>query len=213
MAHERSGADTREKILAVAETLFARRGFAGAHLQAIAEEVGVQKTALYYYFPSKAALYVAVFSRMVEDFDRCVCTAIERDLPHRERFECFVDDLNDLLAEKPNYSLILLRIFVDSAGVDLQPIAEGIRSVISTLLGFYAEGVANGTFRKMSSRHLFQSLLGSILFFYAAREFSQLVLGVEDIFARSVVSWRREEVRRLLTSGVLVDPDDQRDGD
>jgi TetR/AcrR family transcriptional regulator len=210
MGHDRSSADTRERILAVAETQFARKGFAGAHLQAIAEEVGVQKTALYYYFPSKAALYVAVFSRMVEDFDRCVSTAIERDLPHRERFECFIDDFNDLLAEKSNYSLILLRIFVDSAGVDLAPLADGIRSVISTILGFYREGVANGTFRKMSSRHLFQSLLGSIVFFYAARDFSQVVLGVDDIFARSVVAWRREEVRRLLTGGVLFH--DREDG-
>ncbi|MGH0037589.1 MAG: TetR/AcrR family transcriptional regulator [Myxococcota bacterium] len=205
MAHDRSGADTREKILGVAETQFARKGYAGAHLQAIAEEVGVQKTALYYYFPSKAALYVAVFSRIVEDFDRCVSTAIERDLPHRERLECFVDDFNDLLAERPNYSLILLRIFVDSGDVDLSPIADGIRRSIATLLGFYREGVANGSFRKMSSRHLFQSLLGTVVFFYAARDFSQVMMGVDDIFARGMVAWRREEVRRLLLGGVLAD--------
>jgi len=205
MRPERSGADTREKIIAVAETLFARKGFAGAHLQAIAEEVGVQKTALYYYFPSKAALYVMVFSQMVEAFDRCVSASVCRDLPHRERFECFVDDLNDLLAEKPNYSLILLRIFVDSAGVDLEPLSGSIRRVIGNILTFYREGVSNGTFRKMSSRHFFQTVLGSIVFFYAARDFSAAVLGVDDIFARRTVAWRREEVRRLLLHGVLAE--------
>ena len=43
-------ADTREKMLEVAEARFARRGYDGAHLERIAREVGVRKTALYYYF-------------------------------------------------------------------------------------------------------------------------------------------------------------------
>jgi AcrR family transcriptional regulator len=42
--------DTRTKILEVAESEFAAEGYAGAHLQKIAEQVGVRKTALYYYF-------------------------------------------------------------------------------------------------------------------------------------------------------------------
>jgi TetR/AcrR family transcriptional regulator len=71
------GADTRNKILDVAEQDFARSGFAGAHLQHIAEQVGVQKTALYYYYPSKAALYEAVLVRMLEAFDQAVSKAID----------------------------------------------------------------------------------------------------------------------------------------
>ncbi len=207
MAAERS-VDTRERILAVAETLFARRGYAGAHLQAIAEEVGVQKTALYYYFPSKADLYITVFSKMVEDFDRRVSAAIERDLPHRARLECLLDDLNDLMAEKTNYSLILIRIFVDSADVDLSPIAVGIRKVIESVLGFYREGILNGTFRKVSSRHAFQSLFGAIVFHYAARDFSGVLLATDDIFARGAVAWRRDEVRQMLLHGALADEGD-----
>ena len=55
---------TRERLLDVAEKEFARYGYAGAHLQSIGEQVGVQKTALYYYFPSKSALYTAVIGTM-----------------------------------------------------------------------------------------------------------------------------------------------------
>ena len=62
----------------MAESQFAQRGYEGAHLQRIAEEAGVQKTALYYYFPSKGALYVAVLSAMLEDFDRVVCMSLDR---------------------------------------------------------------------------------------------------------------------------------------
>jgi AcrR family transcriptional regulator len=201
--------DTRDKILEVAETQFAQKGYAGAHLQRIASEVGVQKTALYYYYPSKAALYLSVLSRMMEDFDRTVSAALEREGAHRERLQRLLDDLNDLLAEKRNYSQILIRIFVDRTGVDLSPLQPVIARTIGTVLGSYREGVEAGAFRKLSSRNVFQSLLGSIVFHYAARDFSGMVLNVEDIFTRSAVAWRRDEVRELLSAGVLVGPDEE----
>lgn len=197
--------DTRDKLLEVAETQFAQKGFPGAHLQRIATEVGVQKTALYYYFPSKAALYIDVLSHMLDDFDHTVNVALARPLPHRERLEGLLDDLNDLMAEKKNYSMILIRIFADRPGVDLEALSGVIRNLVDSILAFYREGVAAGAFRKHSSRHFFQTVLGSIVFHYAAGGFSSAILGVDDSFTRSAVAWRRDEVRQLLTVGIFSD--------
>jgi hypothetical protein len=71
------------------------------------------------------------------------------------------------------------------------------------LLAFYREGVDAGAFIKLSSRNLFQSLLGASVFHYATGEFGAQVLGVDDIFTQNAVTWRREEVRRLVLRGVL----------
>jgi TetR/AcrR family transcriptional regulator len=198
----RSG-DTLEKILEVAEGEFAREGFAGAHLQSIAEQVGVQKTALYYYFPSKAALYVAVLSRMLEAFDRTVSQAIDAEVSHEEKLERLLRAFNDLLAERRNYSQILIRIFVDRVAMDGTPLKEPIERVIGRTLVFFREGVEAGAFRHLSPRHFFQTLLGSTVFHYAARNFSAAVLGVSDVFTHSAVTWRREELRKILSHGVL----------
>jgi len=205
----RRGADTRQKILDVAEQEFARSGFAGAHLQRIAEQVGVQKTALYYYYTSKAALYEAVLARMLEAFDHAVSKAI--DAPESEsRLERLGDALNDLLSERRNYSQILIRIFVDRVEFDGPALLPLIERVVGRLLAFYREGIDANAFAKLSSRHLFQSLLGILVFHYATGEFGARVLGVDDIFSESAVAWRREEVRRLVLRGVLQrqTPDD-----
>ena len=118
MTKEDGNLDTRQKILEVAERQFAAKGYSGAHLQSIAKEVGVQKTALYYYFPSKEALYAAVLERMLETLDRVVGLATSRGEPSVETLELLLDDLNDILAENPNYSQILIRIFVDRIEID-----------------------------------------------------------------------------------------------
>ena len=77
MAKESRDPDTRQRILEVAETQFGAKGYSGTHLQSIAEEVGVQKTALYYYFASKEALYVAVLEQMLETLDGIISQGIK----------------------------------------------------------------------------------------------------------------------------------------
>jgi TetR/AcrR family transcriptional regulator len=203
MEAERSSGDTRTKMLEVAEGEFARRGYDGAHLQHIAAQVGVQKTALYYYFESKAALYEAVLVRMLEAFDGRVREALERPGSPEERAIRLLDGMNDLLAEHPNYSKMLIRVFVDWGPLQPDRVGPLIERVVSRVLRFYREGVDAGTFVRQSSRHVFQSLLGAVTFHYASGGFGARVLGVSDLFTRSTVAWRREEARSLFLRSIL----------
>jgi hypothetical protein len=49
-------------------------------------------------------------------------------------------------------------------------------------------------------------VLGASIFHYAAGDSSSDILGIEDIFSQDAVEWRRTEVRRLLTRGILIGP-------
>lgn len=198
-------------MLEVAETRFAVKGYDGAHLESIASEVGVRKTAIYYYFASKEALYIDVLERMLLEFDRTVSAAIEADSSVVERLVGLSDAINDLLAEHPNYSQILIRIFVDRVPVDYSRLNPILERVIGGVLRFHQSGVREGAFRKVSSRHFFTSVLGVAVFHYAGGDITAAVLGVDDIFTRSAVSWRRKEVKRLLLPAVLVDFEDDVD--
>src|SRR5207253_2047360 len=56
--------DTEAKILEAARSVFIRRGTAGARMQEIAAEAGVNQALLHYYFRSKDQLGAAVFAQM-----------------------------------------------------------------------------------------------------------------------------------------------------
>jgi AcrR family transcriptional regulator len=199
--------DTRERILEVAETQFGARGYPGTHLQSIAEAVGVQKTALYYYFPSKVALYSAVLERMLATFEAVVGRVTEPGEPTAATLERAIDDLNDVLARHPNFSRILIRIFVDRIDIDASAIAPIVERIVNPLLRFYADGVAKGVFRKLSSRHVLLSVLGAAAFYSAAGRSSSDILGIEDVYDPSAVEWRRNELRELLIVGILPRPE------
>lgn len=55
--------DTRAAVLNAALTLFARHGFGGTSVRAIARVVGVSEAALYRHFPSKQAIFDEVLQR------------------------------------------------------------------------------------------------------------------------------------------------------
>lgn len=57
--------DTRETIRAVALELFSDKGFEQTSLREIAERVGLTKASLYYHYPSKQALLLAVVEPMI----------------------------------------------------------------------------------------------------------------------------------------------------
>jgi AcrR family transcriptional regulator len=66
---------TREQILRAAMAQFATHGFGGARMEAIAEQGGVDKKLIYYYFASKDALFLAVLEQTYADI-----RAAEHDL-------------------------------------------------------------------------------------------------------------------------------------
>jgi TetR/AcrR family transcriptional regulator len=208
----RSNPDTRSMILQVAETQFGAKGYSGTHLQSIAAEVGVQKTALYYYFESKQALYVAVLEQMLETFDRVFSRTSRRGDLSVETLRTAIDDLNDVLAQHPNFSRIIMRIFIDRIAVDASALEPLIERIINPLLKFYSAGVSAGIFRKMSSRHGLLSLIGAATFYYAAGESSGDIVGVEDVFDADAVDWRRREFSTFTLGGLLLDQEDTEPG-
>jgi len=53
--------NNEQKILEAAKTVFQRKGMTGARMQEIADEAGINKALLHYYYRSKQMLFEAVF--------------------------------------------------------------------------------------------------------------------------------------------------------
>ncbi|MBW2272742.1 MAG: TetR/AcrR family transcriptional regulator [Deltaproteobacteria bacterium] len=88
------GSVTRERILDVAEALFAQRGLAGTGVREIARSADLTPASLYNHFASKQALYDAVIERGV----RPLLEVIGR-LPSREHTaEAFDDTIGAVMA-------------------------------------------------------------------------------------------------------------------
>ena len=60
---------TRVRILDAARALFAERGYAGTSMRDLAESLGMTKAALYYHFPGKADILLALVEPLLAELD------------------------------------------------------------------------------------------------------------------------------------------------
>ncbi|MGH3166801.1 MAG: TetR/AcrR family transcriptional regulator [Trebonia sp.] len=67
---ETKQADTKQRILAIAGELFARQGYTGTTIADIARKLGTTTAALYYHFPSKAAILGGLLAQPLTAYTR-----------------------------------------------------------------------------------------------------------------------------------------------
>src|SRR5918911_2376982 len=82
--------DTEQRILDAARAVFIRRGTAGARMQEIAKEAGVNQALLHYYFRSKERLSTAVFLQFASRVLPAVVHVLGGDAPIDEKIDRIV---------------------------------------------------------------------------------------------------------------------------
>src|SRR5688572_13967969 len=92
---------SEQRILAAARSVFIRRGTAGARMQEIAEEAGVNQALLHYYFRTKDRLAEAVFAEVAGRLAPAIVGALGSDEPLERKVEEFVRIYIDTARQHP----------------------------------------------------------------------------------------------------------------
>jgi len=201
---------SRDKILDCAESLFARRGFAGIGLAEVAESVGLGKSSLFHHFRSKAQLYAAVVARILARIEVRLMRALAAGGTPAERLDRWIDEIIDIFAEHPTYARLLLRsLFEDDELAGELPEEQEANESLRRLTGAGAlllkEGMESGVFHPASVGHTLQTLIGATVYHFASGDFGNEMLG-RPLLSASEVRRRKAEVRALLHRGLVVAP-------
>jgi len=94
--------DIETKILEAATTVFIQKGLAGASMQDIADEAGISRTSLHYYYRSKDKLFDTVYEHVVGALISQQRHVINADMPLANKLKIFVDGYMDFMLDNPN---------------------------------------------------------------------------------------------------------------
>ena len=127
---KRDNVETKEKILLAAEKLFSEVGFDKARVDDIAEEAGVNKALIYYYFKSKDEILQTLFSALVEDARRMLVKCMEEtpDVVHGDNYKALFDAYINFVLEKQK--IIKVAIAESAKGSSELPVVMELGNLI-----------------------------------------------------------------------------------
>jgi TetR/AcrR family transcriptional regulator len=101
--------ETEQKIIVSAERLFYQKGKAGTSMQDIADDAGINRTLLNYYFRSKDQLFEAVFRDALGRFVPDVAAVLRTDIPFHEYVPVIVEKIIDTMLANPQIPIFVLQ--------------------------------------------------------------------------------------------------------
>jgi TetR/AcrR family transcriptional regulator len=195
-------ADAEQRILDAAHRVFLRRGSAGARTQEIADEAGVNKALLHYYFRSKERLASAVFRRAAaklmppviatlgsaDDLETKVQRVIEIELDVLLRHPYLPGYIISELTHNPDRGKQFL------AALSEMPLAELVSTVLAVLGRQIRARVRAGGMRPITPDQFILNLLSLCIFPFAARPMVQTVLQLDDAAFERLIARRKREL-------------------
>ena len=180
--------DTEQRILAAAHAVFVRRGTAGARMQDIAEEAGVNKALLHYYFRNKARLGEAIFRRVAQGLFARVGAILGGDATLDEKVRrvvaLYIDQLM-LTPYAPGYVIGEVNQHPERARQLLEAVAQ-LRTealgdhFIARLATQLEQASRAGTIRPISIEQFLANLASLCVFPFAARPLLSAVLQLDE---------------------------------
>ncbi len=129
----------RTALLDAAMAVFMRQGFARSRVADIATEADVGKGTVYEYFPSKEALFFAVFERIQESIARQLETAVSGGGSSRERLQRLFSKAAEITRRQVEKQAVVLDFWAASRG---QLLEEHFRDFCTTSYEFYRSLIA-----------------------------------------------------------------------
>ena len=202
----RTAKDAKARILDAADVVFVRHGTDGARMQQIADQAGVNKALLHYYFRSKAALAQAVWLRIASSFLPGLFEVMASDAPLDEKIDLFVDVYLTNLARHP----YLLPYVVSEAARRPEFVlaffsperSRAARRMVGKLGQQIGAAVRTGRMAPVTPEQFFVTLASTCAFPFAVRPILAAVLGVGPKRFEVFIEQRRKELPAFLKRGL-----------
>lgn len=180
--------DTQRRILEAAHEVFVRRGTAGARMQEIADEAGVNKALLHYYFRSKSGLADAVFQRVARGIFARVAEVAGSERALEEKVRHIVGIYLQQLSATPYAPAYVINELNQHPERALQfvelarQLSGGLTPAmfIDRLQAQIDQQVRTGAIRPVSASQFLTNLVSLCVFPFAARPLLCAVLGLDE---------------------------------
>ena len=203
MVKKKKDTGAEEKILAAARNVFTTKGMAGARMQDIANEAGINKALLHYYFRDKDKLFETIFIAEAQRFFPKINIIFQSDTPLFEKIENFVNEYIDEMQENPYLPwFVMNEINRDPEQFMYRVWGKDNLPKPGKFLEQIEKEIKKGTIKRFNPVHLLMNLLSLTIFPFVARPMMTRNLHLSDLQFRKIMEERRKEIPKFIIDSI-----------
>jgi len=192
---------SEEKILEAAKKVFHRKGFEGARMQEIADEAGINKALLHYYFRSKEKLFQAVFEAAFSGLMGSAKEIFLSEKPLHEKISAFLTYYISTISENSYIPWFILNGMYERPE-QLKTIFEKNNMNPFRLMELLQEQIRKEYNADINPLHIWLNILSMSVFPVVAKPLLMEVFKLTEEAYNQILEERKTVVPRFVTSAL-----------
>jgi TetR/AcrR family transcriptional regulator len=196
-----------EKIIwDAARKIFLSKGLSGARMQDIADEAGINKALLHYYYRSKEKLFAQIFEKELNGFVHNLESIFTSSLSFFEKIEKLVEHDYETFTQCPELPLFLLNElsqqsncpFRDTSCMRDNRVHQLFRQLVK-------DEIEAGNIKEVNPDQLFIHLVSLTIYPFMAKPMMQAMLGFDTDDYNHFMQNRKKEICRFVFDSLAAD--------
>lgn len=192
------GTSSEQKVLEAARLVFHQRGFAGARMEEIAKEAGINKALLHYYFRSKERLFDEVFKEAVMGFLPRLMEILGGDMPLDMKIYKVVDFYCNTLVKNRDIPVFVLTELRQNPAKVVELISEQAHHSLEKFMTQIQNEVAQGNIKPIDPKHFFANLLSLLIFPFVAEPLLLRLFDLDEKAFQNFINERKRIIPDIL---------------
>lgn len=202
MVKTQADTPTEERILAAARKVFIAHGLTGARMQEIADEAGINKALLHYYFRSKEKLFETILTETMQSFLPRITAIFTSELPVEEKIAAFCSEYIDKMLDNPFIPLFVVNEINNQPDDFFKKIWGGKKPDVGILVKQLEAAAKEKMIRPVSPVQLILNIMSMCVFPFVAKPMFQKVMGISDKQFRLLMEERKKEIPAFIMAAL-----------
>lgn len=195
---------TELNILTAAKKVFSVKGKDGATMQEIANEAGINKALLHYYFRSKDLLFEQVFFQEVKKFSQILKNAIAQEVDLYQKINNICETYILMAIENPFVPVFVIGELNKQPDLFIQKMFDGDLPDFPKLALQIKQEVDAGNIRPISPQQLIMNMMSMCVFPFLMKPMFILGMQIEkDVFTNLMLQ-RIKEVPAFIIESIKI---------
>ncbi len=195
---------TEAQILNAAKSIFQRKGMIGARMQEIADEAGINKAMLHYYYRSKQLLFEAVFKKAFLLLAPQLNEVMNSDDKICEKIKGFTHNYISFVIKHPYLPNFIIQELNRNPEFIQKLMTEKHFPSIDKFRNQVNEKVAEGILRPIKAEQLFINILALSIFPFIAKHLLKSIINTNETEYKQLLEERKTEVADFIINAIKI---------